>query len=36
MEMRAIFAAELDRMMQNDERIVVIDADLSKANGTLF
>lgn len=36
MEMRAIFAAELDRMMENDERVVVIDADLSKANGTLF
>lgn len=36
MEMRAIFAAELDQMMEKDERVVVIDADLSKANGTLF
>lgn len=35
MEMRAIFAAELDRLMAQDERIVVIDADLAKANGTL-
>ncbi|HHW00283.1 MAG TPA: transketolase family protein [Clostridiaceae bacterium] len=36
MEMRAVFASELDRMMESDERIVVIDSDLSKANGTLF
>ena len=36
MEMRGIFAAELDRMMEQDERIVVIDADLAKANGTLL
>lgn len=36
MEMRTIFATELDRMMENDERVIVIDADLSKANGTLF
>ena len=36
MEMRGIFAAELDRMMEQDERIVGIDADLAKANGTLL
>jgi len=36
MEMRAVFGSELDRMMESDERIVVIDSDLSKANGTLF
>jgi len=36
MEMRAVFSSELDRLMESDERIVVIDSDLAKANGTLF
>ena len=36
MEMRAVFGSELDRIMETDERIVVIDSDLSRANGTLF
>lgn len=36
MEMRAVFGAELDRMMEKDQRIVVIDADLSRSNGTFF
>lgn len=34
-EMRAILAEELGRLMEQDERIVVIDADLAKANGTI-
>jgi transketolase len=34
-EMRQILCQELDKMMSVDERIVVIDADLAKANGTL-
>lgn len=33
MEMRAVFAKELDRMMATNPRIVLLDADLSKANG---
>lgn len=33
-EMRAVFAAELKKLMIKDERVVVIDADLAKANGT--
>lgn len=33
MEMRVVFAKELDRIMANDSRIVLLDADLSKANG---
>ena len=36
MEMREVFASELDRIMEKDERIVLIDADLSKSHGTLF
>ena len=32
-EMRAAFGAELERLMAADERIVLVDADLSKANG---
>lgn len=36
MEMRAVLGLELERLMESDERIVVIDADLAKANGTLF
>lgn len=35
MEMRQIFASCLERAMEEDERICVIDADLAKANGTL-
>ena len=35
MEMRAIFGAALDEMMAENPNIVVIDADLGKANGTL-
>ncbi|HKL74313.1 MAG TPA: transketolase C-terminal domain-containing protein [Clostridia bacterium] len=34
MEMRAVYAEELKKLMTNDERVVVIDADLAKANGT--
>jgi transketolase len=33
-EMRRAFGEALDELMARDERIVVIDADLSKANGT--
>lgn len=33
-EMRAVFGDMLDQMMAKDERIVVIDADLARANGT--
>lgn len=33
-EMRAVFAAELKKLMEKDERVVVVDADLAKANGT--
>ena len=35
MEMKAIFAAELEKLMAADPRIVVLDADLARANGTL-
>ena len=35
MEMRQVFGGELERMMEADERIVCIDADLGRANGTL-
>lgn len=35
MEMRAIFGAALDELMAQNPNIVVIDADLAKANGTL-
>lgn len=35
MEMRKVLASELEKMMEKDERIVVIDADLANANGTL-
>ena len=33
-EMRAVFGEVIDDMMAKDERIVVIDADLARANGT--
>ncbi len=33
-EMRAVYAEELVRMAEEDERIVVLDADLMRANGT--
>ena len=35
MEMRAVYAACLAEMMENDKHVVVLDADLSKASGTL-
>lgn len=35
MEMRQVFASELEKMMEKDERILCIDADLARANGTL-
>lgn len=35
MEMRKVLASELEKMMEKDDRIVVIDADLANANGTL-
>lgn len=34
-EMRAVYGDELVRMAEKDERIVVLDADLMRANGTL-
>ena len=33
MEMRQVLAAELERLMSENENIVVIDSDLSKPNG---
>lgn len=35
MEMRHVLASELYKLLEEDERIVVIDADLARANGTL-
>lgn len=35
MEMRAVFAQELGRLMEENENICCLDADLSKANGTI-
>lgn len=35
MEMRKVLCKELEAMMNKDERIVVLDADLANANGTL-
>ena len=35
MEMKVIFAAELEKLMAADPRILVLDADLARANGTL-
>jgi len=35
MEMRAVFGTSLEKMMAKDNRIMVIDADLARANGTL-
>ena len=32
-EMKVIFAAELEKLMAADERIMVLDADLARANG---
>jgi len=34
MEMRQVFAKKLEEIMRQDERVCVLDADLSKANGT--
>lgn len=35
MEMRAVLKNELEKMMEQNENIVVLDADLSKPNGTI-
>ncbi|MHB1391961.1 MAG: transketolase family protein [Clostridia bacterium] len=35
MEMRQVLAEVLDKLMEKNEKIVVIDADLARANGTL-
>lgn len=35
MEMRAVFASELEKLMASDDRVVLVDADLGRANGTL-
>ena len=35
MQMRAIYAEELGRLMEKDRHIVILDADLGKASGTL-
>ena len=34
MEMRAVYAECLAKLMENDKRVVVLDADLAKASGT--
>jgi transketolase len=34
-EMRRVLCGELDRLMEKDKRIAVLDADLAKANGTI-
>ena len=34
-EMRQVFAGELEKIMEKDERVLCIDADLARANGTL-
>ena len=34
-DMRSVFVNELARMMDEDDRIVIVDADLAKAMGTL-
>jgi transketolase len=34
-EMRQVFGNELEKIMEQDERVVCIDADLARANGTL-
>jgi len=36
MEMRAVFGAELEKLMTQNVNIVVVDADLARADGTLF
>ena len=35
MEMRAVYGEIMEKLMNEDENIVVIDADLARANGTL-
>ena len=35
MEMRVVLAERLAEMMEKDRHIIVMDADLAKANGTL-
>ena len=34
-EMRQVFCRELEKIMEQDERVICIDADLARANGTL-
>ena len=33
MEMRELFSSELDKLMEQNENIVIINADLAKPNG---
>ena len=35
MELRQIFVSELEKLMETDERVCILDADLAKASGTL-
>jgi transketolase len=35
MEMRTVFVSALEKLMASDERVVLVDADLGRANGTL-
>ena len=35
MEMRTVFGSGLEKLMASDDRIILIDADLARANGTL-
>lgn len=35
MEMKTVFASELEKLMASDDRVVLVDADLARANGTL-
>ncbi len=34
-EMRAVFASELKKLMEADDKVMVLDADLAKASGTI-
>jgi len=36
MELREVFASELEKLMAADPRVCVVDADLAKASGTLY
>ena len=35
MEMRKVFATELENLMQKNKKICLLDADLAKASGTI-